>query len=59
MSEADFDLSPPSDCLAALLGDKWPRSFPWERNRYVFLISQKVFLLISLQLSYGAAMLQF
>ena len=39
VSEADFDLSPPSYCLAVLLGDKWLRSFPWERNRYVFLIS--------------------
>ena len=55
VSEGSFDLSPPSDRLVVLLGDKWPQVCSLERNRYVFLISPNVLLLISLQPSSGAA----
>lgn len=55
VSEVSFDLPPPSDLLAILLGDKQPHLFLSERNQSVFLISQNVSLLISLQLSCGAA----
>lgn len=52
---ARFDLRPPSDRLGVPLGGKRPHLFPCQRNQYIFLISQNVFLLISLQLTCGAA----